>query len=408
MIARRRTSGASPGTSSSSAAAPPASASPWMRPAAATTSLLLEQHDFGKGTSSRSTKLVHGGVRYLEQGNIALVMEALKERGLLRQNAPHLVARPRLRRAQLRLVGSAVLRPRPEDLQPARRQIRLRLVARSSRATRRWRDCRRSRPRPSRRRGLLRRPVRRRAAADQPRRDRGRAGRDAVNYARSSRSRKDARRLHRRRRRARDQETGQQWTIAARWSINATGAFSDCGAPAGRSRRAGRMIAPSQGIHLVFDRSFLPADTAIMVPHTRDGRVMFAIPWHGHTLVGTTDTPIARTDARTAAARRQEIDFILETAGRYLAQAADARRRAERVRRHPAAGQEPATARTRRRCRATTRSTSMRPGCSRSTGGKWTTYRNMAEDASIRPPTSRGSPAALRDAHPQRALNPFQ
>src|SRR6185312_9903833 len=54
--------------------------------------LLLERSDFGKGTSSRSTKLVHGGVRYLEQGHISLVMEALKERGILRQNAPRLVS----------------------------------------------------------------------------------------------------------------------------------------------------------------------------------------------------------------------------------------------------------------------------------------------------------------------------
>ena len=82
---------ASPGTSSSSAAARPASASPSTPPRRGYDVLLLEQHDFGKGTSSRSTKLVHGGVRYLEQGNISLVMEALKERGLLRQNAPHLV-----------------------------------------------------------------------------------------------------------------------------------------------------------------------------------------------------------------------------------------------------------------------------------------------------------------------------
>ena len=142
----RSTRGAIPGTSWSSAAAPPAWASPSMRPAAGYDVLLLEQHDFGKGTSSRSTKLVHGGVRYLEQGNISLVMEALKERGLLRQNAPHLVQRSRLRRAQLRLVGGAVLRSRPQGLQRAGRQVRLRALARSSRARRRSRGCRPSRP----------------------------------------------------------------------------------------------------------------------------------------------------------------------------------------------------------------------------------------------------------------------
>ena len=90
---------------------------------------------------------------------------------------------------------------------------------------------------------------------------------------------------------AADQETEQQWRIGARVVINATGAFSDS------VRRLAEpdvqpLIAPSQGIHLVFHHSFLSTESAIMVPHTSDGRVMFAIPWHGHTLVGTTDTPI--------------------------------------------------------------------------------------------------------------------
>ena len=121
--------------------------------------LLLEQSDFGKGTSSRSTKLVHGGVRYLEQGNISLVMEALKERGILRQNAPHLVQRSRLRRPQLRLVGSALLRSRPEGIQPAQREIWLWPVANpfargNAEALPDDQDRR-----PARRRRLLRRPV---------------------------------------------------------------------------------------------------------------------------------------------------------------------------------------------------------------------------------------------------------
>ena len=107
---------------------------------------LLEQHDFGKGTSSRSTKLVHGGVRYLEQGNISLVMEALKERGILRQNAPHLVSNLAFVVPELRLVGGAVLRHRPQGLQRARRQVRVRRVAKCSRARRRCSACRRSRP----------------------------------------------------------------------------------------------------------------------------------------------------------------------------------------------------------------------------------------------------------------------
>ena len=101
--------------------------------------------------------------------------------------------------------------------------------------------------------------------------------------------------------------------------INATGAFSD------RLRRiaepdAAPMIAPSQGIHLVFDGAFLAGESAIMVPHTSDGRVLFAIPWHGHTLVGTTDTAIPAATLEPVA-MDEEIDFILSTAGQYLAKA---------------------------------------------------------------------------------------
>ena len=110
---------------------------------------------------------------------------------------------------------------------------------------------------------------------------------------------------------------------AAKVVINATGPFTD-----DLRRKADPavepMIAPSQGIHLVFDRSFLAGDSAIMVPHTSDGRVMFAIPWHGHTVVGTTDTPIAQATLEPVALE-QEIEFILQTASLYLDQQAHAR-----------------------------------------------------------------------------------
>src|SRR5439155_16261305 len=118
---------------------------------------------------------------------------------------------------------------------------------------------------------------------------------------------------------ARDVETGEEFRAHAKVVINATGAFSD------RLRRiaepsATPMIAPSQGIHLVFSSAFLPGESAIMVPHTSDGRVLFAIPWHGHTLVGTTDTPISDATLEPVA-MEQEVDFILSTAGQYLAKA---------------------------------------------------------------------------------------
>jgi glycerol-3-phosphate dehydrogenase len=299
--------------------------------------LLLEQHDFGKGTSSRSTKLVHGGVRYLEQGNIALVMEALKERGLLRQNAPHLVSNlafvvpnydwweAPFYGLGLKIYnalagkygfGSSEILTREETLArlPTIRTDGLRggVVYYDGQ----FDDTR-----------LLINLVE--TAADQ--------GATLVNYARVIELTKapdgfiDGVV-------AADQESGQQWTIAARVVINATGAFSDS------VRRLAEpdvsaLIAPSQGIHLVFHRSFLPSDAAIMVPHTSDGRVMFAIPWHDHTLVGTTDTPIA-TPTLEPRPLPEEIEFILETAGQYLLKGTDSRRCPERVRRHSSARQE--------------------------------------------------------------------
>ena len=156
-----------------------------MRLAAATTSLLLEQHDFGKGTSSRSTKLVHGGVRYLEQGNIALVMEALKERGLLRQNAPHLVSNlafvvPNYDWWEAPFYGLGLKIYNVLAGKYGFGIVRDPLARGDAGAAADDQDRR-----PARRRRLLRRPVRRRAAADQPGGDRGRAGRDAAQLRRA-------------------------------------------------------------------------------------------------------------------------------------------------------------------------------------------------------------------------------
>src|SRR6185503_182032 len=114
-----------------------------------------------------------------------------------------------------------------------------------------------------------------------------------------------------------DSESGKTHALRARCIINATGAFCDTvrkiDDPAAKP-----MIAPSQGVHVVLDGSFLGGETAIMVPRTSDGRVMFAIPWHGHTVVGTTDTPINSVSLEPQPFE-QEIDFILDTARRYLA-----------------------------------------------------------------------------------------
>lgn len=338
--------------------------------------LLLEQHDFGKGTSSRSTKLIHGGVRYLQQGNVTLVMEALKERGLLRQNAPHLVH-------DLRFIV-----PNYDWWEGPFYGIGLKVYdmlagrygfGRSRRLTRQatlqaiptlnteglrsgvlyydgqFDDAR-----------LLVNLVQ--TAAEQ--------GATLINYAPVEQVTKDRSGLitgvvaH-------DLETGKTLSIGARCVVNATGPFCD-GVRRLDEPNAAPMISPSQGIHLVFDKSFLPGDTAIMVPRTPDGRVMFAIPWHGHALVGTTDTPIADV-ALEPRPLSEEIDFVLETAGPYLAKAPSRRDVLSMF-----AGIRPlvkgdgagATA-------ALSRDHTIHiapSGLLTITGGKWTTYRHMAED----------------------------
>ena len=339
--------------------------------------LLLEQHDFGKGTSSRSTKLVHGGVRYLEQGNIALVMEALKERGLLRQNAPHLVSNlafvvpnydwweAPFYGLGLKIYnalagkygfGSSEILTREETLArlPTIRTEGLRggVVYYDGQ----FDDTR-----------LLINLVG--TAADQ--------GATLINYAPVVALTKGADGfvdgvV------AADHETGREWTLGARVVINATGPFSDSVRRLAEAE-APTLIAPSQGIHLVFDQSFLPSESAIMVPHTGDGRVMFAIPWHGHTLVGTTDTPIS-TPTLEPRPMPEEIEFILETASQYLRKAPtreDVLSVFVGIRPLVKGGDGTLTA-------ALSRDHTIHfdpSGLLTTTGGKWTTYRNMAEHA---------------------------
>jgi glycerol-3-phosphate dehydrogenase len=176
---------------------------------------------------------------------------------------------------------------------------------------------------------------------------------------------------------ATDLESGKTLRVRAKVVINATGAFCD-GVRGFAEPKAKPMIAPSQGAHLVFDRSFLPGDTAIMVPHTSDGRVMFAIPWHGHTLVGTTDTPITHPSLEPVPMEK-EIEFILSTAALYLDKKptrADILSAFAGIRPLVKAGDGGNTA-------ALSRDHTIhidQNGLLTITGGKWTTYRNMAED----------------------------
>jgi len=339
--------------------------------------VLLEQHDFGKGTSSRSTKLVHGGVRYLQQGNVSLVMEALKERGLLLKNAPHLVHDQQFIvpnyvwwEAPFYGIGMKVydLLAGKYGFGPSQILTREEVLARI----------------PTLSQDGLRGGVKYHDGQFDDARllidlASTAAGHNAclLNYAKVTALAKGSdgfvNGLT-----FRDEESGATHSLAARCVINATGPFCD------ELRRvddpaAKPMIAPSQGVHLTLSRDFLPGDTAIMVPHTRDGRVMFAIPWHGHAVVGTTDTPIPAATLEPSA-QSEEIDFILETAGDYLARRPT---RADIL--SVFTGIRPLVktsdvANTAALSRDHTIEISA-SGLLTIAGGKWTTYRHMAEDA---------------------------
>jgi len=338
--------------------------------------LLLEQSDFGKGTSSRSTKLVHGGVRYLEQGNVSLVMEALKERGLLRQNAPHLVSELPLIVPSyawwegpfygigLKLYqmlsgkygfGSSQLLTKEETIKRLPSVNPEGLTGGVVYYDGQFDDTR-----------LLINLVA--TAAEQ--------GATLLNYARVTELHKGPDNiLHGLA--WQDVETGERFEAKGKVVINATGAFSDAvrnlADPAAK-----KMVAPSQGAHIILDRSFLPGTDAILVPHTKDGRVMFALPWHGHTLVGTTDTPIDNVTIEPVAFEK-EVDFMLETAALYLARRpskSDILSVWAGIRPLIKAGDGKNTA-------ALSRDHSVhidQSGLVTIAGGKWTTYRNMAED----------------------------
>jgi glycerol-3-phosphate dehydrogenase len=339
--------------------------------------LLAEQSDFGKGTSSRSTKLAHGGVRYLQQGNVPLVMEALHERGLLLQNAPHLVhdlafVVPNYLWWEAPFYGIGM---RVYDMLAGRHGFGHSRVLTTEEVLERIPALEQE----GLRGGVLYHDGQfddsrllialARTAADR--------GACLLNYAPVVRLLKDElgyvsgavlRNL----------ESGQEHEVAARSVINATGAFCD-GVRRLDEPDAPAMIAPSQGVHIVLDRRFLGGETAIMVPRTRDARVMFAIPWHGHTVVGTTDTPIEEASLEPVPLD-EEIDFILDTASGYLEEnptRADVLSTFAGVRPLVKAGDAGNTA-------ALSREHTIqisRSGLLTIAGGKWTTYRRMAEDA---------------------------
>jgi glycerol-3-phosphate dehydrogenase len=338
--------------------------------------VLLEQSDFGKGTSSRSTKLIHGGVRYLQQGNISLVMEALKERGILFKNAPHLVRDlpfvvPNYQWWETPFYGIGL---KVYDLLAGKYGFGKSVLLSREEVLGRI---------PTLEQGGLRGGVLYHDGQFDDSRllislaqTAAKHGACLLNYAPVVHLSKDADGMVNGVVFA-DAETGREHRVFAKCVINATGAFSDA-LQRQDDPSAEPMIAPSQGVHIVLDKSFLPTDTAIMVPHTRDGRVMFAIPWHGHVVVGTTDTPITQVSLEPKPLE-SEIDFILETASSYLAhrpKREDILSAFTGIRPLVNAARASSTAALSREHTITI----SKSGLLTIAGGKWTTYRKMAED----------------------------
>ncbi|MGD0341416.1 MAG: glycerol-3-phosphate dehydrogenase/oxidase [Bacteroidales bacterium] len=341
--------------------------------------LLLEQSDFAKATSCRSTKLVHGGVRYLQNGDVALVREALHERGYLRRNAPHLVKKQRF------IIGNYKWWEKPfytigltfYDLLSGTMSLGRSLPVRKSEVVRhipqieqknlkggvsyydgQFDDSRLAI-------NLMQTAIEK--------------GATVLNYIKVTRLLKDLEgQIYGIV--AEDEIDGGSLELKGRCIINATGIFVDSIIQMDDPKEK-PLVRPSQGIHLVVDKSFLGGDDAIMVPKTSDGRVMFGVPWHNRVILGTTDVPVNEFVLEPKALE-EEVNFILETAGRYLT---------KKPQRKDVlcvyAGLRPLAAPKKNADETKTKEISRShkllaspSGLVTITGGKWTTYRRMAED----------------------------
>jgi glycerol-3-phosphate dehydrogenase len=350
--------------------------------------VVLERSDFAGGTSSRSTKLMHGGVRYLRSGHFGLVAQSLGEREIVRRNAPGLVRElsfviPVYRRGERAYYGTGL---------GLYEWLARRGGARGSRASVLSREETMARVPTLQARSLRGGVVYHddqfddaRFALELARAATG-LGAVAVNYARVSGFLRHAGRVAGVA--AVDEETGAAMEIPSRAVVNAGGVFADA------VRRlddpaAVPMLRASRGAHVVVDRSFLPGDDAVMVPRTDDGRVVFLIPWRGRVLIGTTDNAtddVVADPSPTGA----EVDFLIAHAGRYLANApsrADVRSAFAGLR-PLLAGRQARTASIARDHRVVVSPS----GLVTVTGGKWTTYRRMAEDAITRALEAAGLP----------------
>ena len=338
--------------------------------------LLLEKYDFAKGTSSRSTKLVHGGVRYLAQGNIKLVIEALRERGFLLKNAPHLT------RVQQFIipaysywqkwfygVGLTVYDLLSNKLSLGKPKI----LGKKSMVS----------AMPSIEKKKLKGGIsymdgqfddsRLAIALAQTATD---LGASLVNYCGVVALLKENSKIVGID--AFDEISGETYSIKSKVVINATGVFVDQIIGMDETETPA-MVMPSQGVHLVVDKKFFPGTGALMIPKTTDGRVLFALPWHDSVVIGTTDTALNMISEEPIALE-EEIEFILLNFNQYN-EIKLTRKDILSV----FAGLRPLvkTSNTGSTSVASRDHTIMvsKSNLITITGGKWTTYRKMAKDA---------------------------
>lgn len=336
--------------------------------------ILFEKYDFAKGTSSRSTKLVHGGVRYLQQGNIKLVMEALRERGLLLKNAPHLVHNQKFvvpnykwwekpfygigLKIYDKMAGKLGLGPSQFLSKEETLQLAPTLDPEDLKGGVLYHDGQFDDAK-------LAISIAQTAVQ---------YGAVLLNYFPVSALLKMNRKVCGVW--VKDSFFGKEYEIKSKVVINATGVFTDAIMKMDDAKHE-NIVSPSQGIHLVVDKEFLPGDTAIMIPRTDDGRVLFAVPWHDKIVLGTTDTAVESVSAEPVP-QQQEVEFILKHIGRYLSkdpQLSDVR--------SMFAGLRPLVKAKGKKTAALSRDHLISIGDSgliTITGGKWTTYRKMAED----------------------------
>ncbi len=336
--------------------------------------ILFDQHDFAKGTSSRSTKLVHGGVRYLQQGNVKLVMEALKERGLLLRNAPHLVRNQKFvvpnykwwekpfygigLKIYDRMAGKLGLGPSEFLSKEETLDLAPTLDPKGLRGSIVYHDGQFDDAR-------LAINLAQTAALSNG---------VVLNYMPVVALLKTSGRICGVQ--VTDALSGKQYEIKSKVVINATGVFTDSILQMDDAQHA-NIIRPSQGIHLVVDKVFLPGETAIMIPRTDDGRVLFAVPWHDKIVLGTTDTAVNSISLEPVPLV-EEIEFILKHIGRYLSkdpQLPDVK--------SMFAGLRPLIKRKGKGTASLSRDHLINiseSGMITIAGGKWTTYRRMAED----------------------------